>query len=304
MMRNLLTDPVNPQRVVVLGGSGFIGRYLVDELRSRGIATVSVSSRDVDLTAPQSVDQLKSLLRKDDAVVFASCLTPDKGRDLRTAMRNLAMGEHVGTALQATGCAHVVYISSDAVYADDETLVRENSRCEPSSYYGIAHYFRERVVRTVADAGKIPWLVVRPTLVYGLGDTHNSYGVNRFLKQIQDTGTIKIFGNGEERRDHLFVADVVRFLMLSLTQRGTGHRQPGDGHIAVVPGGGRDLCGQCVAPGDNRTAAAQRADHAPPLRRHQPDPRLPAAEPDPGGRGHQAVLRRPATGCLVFLERQ
>ena len=101
-------------------------------------------------------------------------------------------------------------------------MIRESSRCEPSSYYGVAHYFRERVVRTVADAGKIPWLIVRPTLVYGQGDTHNSYGVNRFMKQIQESGTVKIFGNGEERRDHIFVGDVVRFLMLSLKHRGTG----------------------------------------------------------------------------------
>src|SRR5271163_2213527 len=108
MMRNSLTvgdAASNPQRVVVLGGSGFIGRYLVEELRGRGIGTVSVSSRDIDLSSAQSIDQLKSLLRKDDALVFASCLTPDKGKDLRTAMRNLAMGEHVGTALQAAGCA-------------------------------------------------------------------------------------------------------------------------------------------------------------------------------------------------------
>ncbi len=222
MMHNLLTDPCTPARVVVLGGSGFIGRYLVDELRNRRIPTVSVSSKDIDLTAPESIGQLKSLLKQEDVLVFASCLTPDKGKDLRTALRNMAMGEHVGTALQTTGCAQVIYISSDAVYADDESLVCETSRCEPSTYYGIAHYFRERAIRTVADAGKLPWLIVRPTLVYGQGDTHNSYGVNRFLRQIQETGTIKLFGNGEEKRDHLFIGDVTRFLHLALTHRSTG----------------------------------------------------------------------------------
>ena len=288
MMRNLLTEPCNPQRVVVLGGSGFIGRYLVEELRSRGIATVSVSSKDIDLTAPQSVEQLKSILRKDDALVFASCLTPDKGKDLRTAMRNFAMGEHVGTALQATGCAHVIYISSDSVYADEETLVRETSRCEPSSYYGIAHYFRERVIRTVADAGKFPWLIARPTLVYGLGDTHNSYGVNRFLRQIQENGTIKIFGNGEERRDHIFVADVVRFLMLSLT-----HRSSGIVNLATGTSPSYLEVAETCAASANRPVTIERlprsgTDHAPALRRDQSDPGVSAVEPDETGRRREA----------------
>jgi len=222
MTTHLNPEPVNPVRVVVLGASGFIGSYLLRQLRTLGIASHGVSSKDVDLAAPAAVEQLKGMLHKEDAVVFASCLTPDKGKDIRTAMRNLAMGEHTCAALQAVGCAHVVYLSSDAVYADSESLVREDSRCEPSSLYGLAHFTRERMVRGTAEAMKTPWLIVRPTLVYGEGDTHNSYGVNRFVRQLRDTGVIKLFGKGEEQRDHVHVTDVARFLALCLRHRTTG----------------------------------------------------------------------------------
>jgi UDP-glucose 4-epimerase len=211
-----------PGRVVVLGSTGFMGQHLMEELRRTGLFAIGLGSRSIDLAAPQAVDALRALLKPGDAVVFASCLTPDKGKDIRTMMRNLAMGEHVCAALAASACDHVIYVSSDAVYADAETLVREDSRCEPSTLYGIMHFARERMVRQTAEGRKIPCLIARPTLLYGHGDTHNSYGPNRFARQAATEGVIKLFGNGEEKRDHVYIGDVARLLTTCLEQRTTG----------------------------------------------------------------------------------
>jgi nucleoside-diphosphate-sugar epimerase len=222
MIQHLHPEPIPPARVVVLGSSGFIGRHLVAHLHAEGIEVLPLSSRDVDLSVAGSGGTLARLLHKDDALVFASCVTPDKGKTISTMMRNLVMGEQVCAALQSVPCAHVVYISSDAVYADSEALVRETSRCEPSTLYGLAHITRERMVRLTAEASQTPWLVVRPTLIYGTDDTHNSYGPNRFTRQARDTGVIKLFGNGEEKRDHVYVKDAARLLALCLLRRSTG----------------------------------------------------------------------------------
>ena len=50
--------------------------------------------------------------------------------------------------------------------------------------------------------------ILRPTLIYGPGDTHNGYGPNRFINLALKNKSIPIFGNGEEKRDHIFVEDV------------------------------------------------------------------------------------------------
>jgi nucleoside-diphosphate-sugar epimerase len=222
MIRHLHTEPAAPARVVVLGGSGFLGRHLLAHLRDQGAPALGLSSAKLDLSDAGAGERLAALLRPDDALVFTSCVTPDRGKDIRTAMRNLSMGEQVCAALRKAPCAHLVYLSSDAVYADSEALVREDSRCEPSSLYGLAHFTRERMVRLTAEECRTPWLIVRPTLVYGADDTHNSYGPNRFARAVLRGEPIKLFGQGEEKRDHVHVGDAARLLGLCLRRRSTG----------------------------------------------------------------------------------
>jgi nucleoside-diphosphate-sugar epimerase len=64
--------------------------------------------------------------------------------------------------------------------------------------------------------------VLRSTLVYGAGDTHNSYGPNRFRRQAAQEGRITLGGGGEETRDHLFVEDVAELLGRVLAHRSRG----------------------------------------------------------------------------------
>jgi len=81
------------------------------------------------------------------------------------------------------------------------------------------HYTREIMARGLA---KVPVLVVRPTLVYGVDDTHNAYGPNRFRRVGDKEGRITLFGEGEETRDHIHVDDVAALTALCLMHRSTG----------------------------------------------------------------------------------
>src|SRR5581483_10201767 len=58
--------------------------------------------------------------------------------------------------------------------------------------------------------------------VFGPGDTHNSYGPNRFVRSAVTDHTVRLFGQGEETRDHLFVDDLVRILVTLGSSNVTG----------------------------------------------------------------------------------
>lgn len=208
-----------PARVVVLGSRGFIGAALVHDLAAAAIPTLALSSADLDLAAPDAAAKLTALLKPEDALVFLSALTPDKGRDVATSMRNLRMGEAVTAALQARPVAHLVYLSSDAVYPFDSGLVSETSPAAPVDLYGVMHRARELMLQQTFRG---PLAILRSTLVYGAADTHNSYGANRFRRLAGKDRKITLGGQGEETRDHVLIDDVVALIREVLRHRSHG----------------------------------------------------------------------------------
>ena len=148
-----------------------------------------------------------------------AALTPDKGRDIATLMKNLAMMQNACAAIAKAGCAHLVYFSSDAVYDTAVSRVSEDTPASPQDLYGVMHYAREVMARSLA---KVPLLVLRPTLVYGRDDTHNSYGPNRFRRAAQKDGKITLFGGGEDTRDHIHVDDLAALTLRCLVHRSAG----------------------------------------------------------------------------------
>lgn len=56
-------------------------------------------------------------------------------------------------------------------------------------------------------------------MVYGKGDTHNSYGPNRFLRELKKDKKITLFGKGLDERDFIFVDDVIKIIIKSLNAK-------------------------------------------------------------------------------------
>jgi nucleoside-diphosphate-sugar epimerase len=209
--------------VVILGAGGFLAREFARLLAAETVPTRAIGSKEIDLTTADAADRLAAEFRPGDAVVMTAALTPDKGRDIATLMKNLRMAESVCAALGRAKPAHFLYVSSDGVYdARFSSLLDEESTCEPADLYCLMHIARERMLEQTCRAAAIPLAIVRPCAIFGPGDTHNSYGPNRFIRTARKDGKITLFGGGEEMRHHVYVTDVAEMIRLCLFHASTG----------------------------------------------------------------------------------
>ncbi len=217
MLAHAHEKPVIPKRAVVIGAGGFVGGAILKEIQKANIPALGITRKDADLLSAGSGEALAALLKPDDAVVFVSAIAPAK--NAAQVMTNLRMGEAAIAAFAAVPPAHLIYISSDAVYADDATPVTERSPVAPSTTHGLMHVARELMFRSEY---KGPFAILRPTLIYGAGDPHSGYGPNRFRKLAAKGEPIGLFGEGEEKRDHVAVEDVARLVVRILLHGSSG----------------------------------------------------------------------------------
>jgi nucleoside-diphosphate-sugar epimerase len=219
MLKHINQSPVAPKRVVILGGSGFVGKTLVNHFSKQAMDVLSVGSDQLDLDSDSSVTKLQGLLQPEDCLIILSALTPDRGRGIDTLMTNLRMIENVSSVLFEHNVAQVIYCSSDAVYPMDFPIVDEATPAAPSDLYGVMHRTREIMLQSTV---KSPLCIIRPTLIYGADDSHNSYGPNRFRRQAETEQKINLGGEGEETRDHVYVEDLVSLIGLLVSHKSEG----------------------------------------------------------------------------------
>lgn len=215
-----------PKRVIILGTSGIISRNLQKELNKESINFLPIGRSNLNLKKKNASKILGKKIKTGDVVVFLAAEAPVK--NIKMFINNLIICNTVCDSLKRKKIVHIVYISSDAIYADVKEKITEKSITSPNSLHGLMHLARETIIRNKFSN---ILCVLRPTLIYGAGDTHDGYGPNRFLRLALKNKPIKIFGHGEERRDHIFIDDLIKIIVKCIEKKGLGNLNLASGNI-------------------------------------------------------------------------
>jgi UDP-glucose 4-epimerase len=226
-------------RAVVTGGAGFIASHLVDALLARGdevhvldnLATgrqenVSPGAElvEADIRDPAAVAALFDRARPEVCFHFAA------QADVRVSVERPDYDCEVnvlGTirVLEAARChgAQVILASTGgAIYGECERPAPEDSPRLPLSPYGAAKLAAEEYLATYDRLHGGGHVALRLGNVYGpRQDPHGEAGVVAiFLGLLATGGTPRVFGDGLQTRDYVYVGDVVAATLAATGQRG------------------------------------------------------------------------------------
>ena len=199
-----------------MGAGGFVGSHCT-QLLSAHHPVLPLTRQEVDLLSSSASEKLGSLLNDGDTLLITSALAPCKSGAM--LIDNLKMIQSVAQAISDKKLAHLLYISSDAVYKDSSSRITETSCAQPDSFHGVMHLAREVMLRNSFSG---PFAIIRPTLIYGAEDPHNGYGPNSFIRLALQNKSISLFGKGEELRDHIAVEEVAEIVRRTILLRGEG----------------------------------------------------------------------------------
>jgi UDP-glucose 4-epimerase len=224
-------------RVVVTGGAGFIGSHVVDALVVRGdevavVDNLATGRREnvregaalhvQDIREP--LDELFDEVRPEAVLHLAAQVDvrvaverPDEDADVNV----------VGTirVLEAARRhdAQVIFASTGgAIYGECNEPAKESAARRPISQYGTSKLAAEEYLSTYNRLYGATHVALRYGNVYGpRQDPHGEAGVVAiFLGALADGSQARIFGDGTQTRDYVYVGDVARATLSALGQEG------------------------------------------------------------------------------------
>jgi NADH dehydrogenase len=210
-------------RVAVIGGTGLVGRHVVDELEGRGHTTVAIARRamagwhhrfvEADATRAHGLD---AILDGCQAAVFCAGATrQERGQSFHEIQVNAA--RHLVASCRASRVRRVVHLSSLGA-----------SGTSRSAFHRAKFAGEELVRRSLLDA-----TVLRPSVIWGVGDDF----VEPLSRMLRTLPVAPLPGRGTAHLQPIAATDVARAIANALEQPdtiGAAYDLPGPERISIA----------------------------------------------------------------------
>ena len=217
-------------KVLVTGGSGFIGTELVTQLHQKGYEITILDRAD----KPIGLDHVKYI--KGDLSNAARCVMACAGQDYIIHLAgkaripesfinpdayfddNVVGTRNILTAASAVGVKKFVYAGSSSVYGNNTAPNKPTHKPDPLNYYAMSKLFGEHLCKQYKIMFDLNYNILRFFTVYSENQP-TSLMFGKFAQLIKEGKPVTIHGDGEFKRDYIHVSDVARACIASMESK-------------------------------------------------------------------------------------
>lgn len=212
-------------KILVTGGSGFIGSHTVELLLNQGYKVINVDSLKsgsivhpkahfykVNICSPQLAEVFE--IEKPQYVIHLAAqisVQESFSNPFMDAENNILGTINLLQKCVAFKVKKIVYASSAAVYGEPQQKeIDEMHSTIPLSFYGLSKLVSEYYIQQYAKHYGINFTILRYSNVYGMGQEESGEGgvITKFIGCLLQNHTPVIYGDGKQTRDFIFVKDV------------------------------------------------------------------------------------------------
>jgi UDP-glucose 4-epimerase len=228
------------ERILLTGGSGFLGAMVIERLLQHKAKTgLGYEIRSLDLTPSHvegishnigsvlDVTDLSRVMRGCDVVVHLAALLGVKRteeRRLDCLQINIQGTMNVLNSCALENVKKVVFASSSEVYGDQTKLpIAEDNPVNPKSIYAITKLAGEEFTRAYAERYGMQHTILRFFNAYGPGQV-GQFVISRFVKAVSEDKSPLLIGTGEQVRAFCYGSDIAEGVVKSIfSERTDGH---------------------------------------------------------------------------------
>lgn len=229
------------KNILVIGGAGFVGSHLVEELlkfkknkvfvidnlflgTKRNLINVKnkINFFNLDVSKKNKIDFF--FKKKNFDVVFNLATKPINYSLIYPLEGFYSQVDVISNLLELTRKKKIkklIHFSTSEVYGTGSGTMNENFKCVPETTYAAGKLACDTLIKTYANLYKLDTVIIRPSNIYGPRqfnkNKHNlSPGlIVAAINSFKYNKSFKINGNGLQSRDYIYVKDFVKLLIKS-----------------------------------------------------------------------------------------
>ena len=208
-------------KVGVTGGYGFLGQYVVEELKKLDIKPIVITRKNFsedDIQTDYSKDNLLKSLEGLDAIIH---LAYNRGvsNSIVGYHESERITENLYFACSALNISNIVFASTISVYSNVYELPwTEKNNPLPDTNYGISKLTCELIGNKFSKKENMYIKNLRLAHLYGFNEKNN-YMINLFMRQAYNKNTLMVNSDKNSKREFLYVKDAARSIVLSVLKK-------------------------------------------------------------------------------------